>query len=98
MAQFDVHRIGDGAFVLDCQADSLSHLTTRVVAPLMPRADVPPATSRLHPVLQFDGEAFVLATHLLTAIPVRELGPAIASLADERYTVVAALDMVITGY
>ena len=34
MAQFDVYRIKDHGFVLDCQSDLLSGLKSRVVAPL----------------------------------------------------------------
>jgi toxin CcdB len=97
MAQFDVHRIASGALVVDCQSDSLRYLATRVVAPLMRRVDVPAPTTRLHPVFEFEGETFLLATHLLTAMPTRDLGRPVASLDAERYAIVAALDMVITG-
>lgn len=97
MAQFDVHRIEGESFVVDCQSDSLSHLGTRVVAPLMRRADVPTPSTRLHPLFEFRGETYLLATHLLTAMPTGHLGRPVASLGVERYTIVAALDMVITG-
>ena len=37
MARFDVHRRRDAAgYLLDCQADLLSDLTTRFVVPLLP--------------------------------------------------------------
>ncbi len=97
MAQFDVHRLESGSFVVDCQSDSLSHLATRVAAPLMRSGDVPAPTTRLHPVFVFEGETFLLATHLLTAMPRRDLGRPVASLDAEHYTIIAALDMVITG-
>jgi toxin CcdB len=97
MAQFDIHRISNGSLVLDCQADSLSHFSTRIVAPLMPQGSVPAPTTRLHPVFDFDGEPMVLATHLLTAMPARELGRPLASLAADHYTIIAALDFLLTG-
>ena len=36
MARFDVYRLADGGLVVDLQADLLSDLKTRVVAPLLP--------------------------------------------------------------
>ena len=97
MAQFDVHRVANGSLVVDCQSDSLIHLKTRVVAPLMRLDDAPAVATRLHPKFQIDSEPFVLATHLLTALPTRDLGQALASLEAERYKIIAALDMIITG-
>jgi len=97
MAQFDVHRLGDDAFAVDCQADSLSPLATRIVAPLMRCADVPAPSTRLHPVFLFQGEPFLLATHLLTAMSTHDLGRPVASIDAERYTIIAALDIVIAG-
>lgn len=97
MAQFDVHRLPGDSFVVDCQSDSLSHLTTRVVAPLMPCAGAPAPTTRLHPVILFKGEPFLLATHLLTALPTRDLGRTIASLTAEEYVIKNALDMLLSG-
>jgi toxin CcdB len=97
MAQFDVHRIDGGSFVVDCQSDSLAHLATHVVAPLLHTSEVPAPATRLHPVVMFGGEPYLLATHLLAAMPTRELGPAMASLDAERYTLLAALDMLLTG-
>lgn len=97
MAQFDVYRLANGSLVVDCQADSLSYLSTRTVAPLMRRADVPVPMTRLHPVLAFADEPFLLATHLLTAMPYRELGSPVASLAHEEYIIKNALDMLLSG-
>jgi len=97
MAQFDVHRFGNGSFVVDCQADSLSHLATRIVAPLMRCADAPAPSTRLHPVFRFEGEPFLLATHLLSAMPIHDLGRPVASLAAEEYVIKNALDMLLSG-
>lgn len=97
MAQFDVYRVESGALVVDCQTDSLSHFTTRVVVPLVRSADAPSPTTQLHPVLEFEGKAYVLATHLLTAVPVSDLQGRAGSLAQEEYRIRNALDMLLTG-
>lgn len=96
MAQFDVHRV-DGTFVVDCQTDALCQLTTRAVAPLLRSSEVPKPIMRLHPVFQLEGDAFLLATHLLTAVPTRDLGPPVLSLASQRYSIKNALDMLLSG-
>ncbi|MBS0502782.1 MAG: CcdB family protein [Proteobacteria bacterium] len=96
MARFDYHRAGE-TYLLDCQANTLGHLSTRVVAPLLPRNQVPSGLSRLHPVLTVEGRQLVLATHLLTALPTRELGMRIGSLAESQDEIMAALDMLLTG-
>ncbi|RYD55725.1 MAG: plasmid maintenance protein CcdB [Sphingomonadales bacterium] len=97
MAQFDVHEIDGGFFVLDCQADSLAHLGTRAVIPLLSANRVPKGTDRLHPVFELEGEPFLLATQLIATLPVRELGRPKASLAGERYAILGALDLLLTG-
>jgi hypothetical protein len=97
MAQFDVHRLQGGSFVVDCQSDSLSHLATRVVAPLMRAREVPAPSARLHPVFPFEGEDYLFASHLLTALATRDLGLPVASLAAKEFTIKNALDMLLTG-
>jgi len=96
MARFDYYRMGQ-AYLVDCQADALRELSTRVVVPLMPPAEVPPMLRRLHPVLTIDDKEWLFAAHLLSAIPARELGPPVGSLASHEYEIIAALDMLITG-
>lgn len=96
MARFDCYRVG-GTYVVDCQADTLSHLTTRIVAPLLPQDHVPPSLGKLHPVLTVDGETLVLTTHLLSAMPARQLGAPHISLRNEHDRIMAALDMLLTG-
>lgn len=98
MAQFDVHRSRDGgALLLDCQNDLLNHLETRLVIPLLPdrtARELP----RLHPLFDIDGKSLILATQLAAAVDVKELGPRIASLAERRYEILNAIDVLLTGY
>src|SRR6218665_4122556 len=60
MARFDVHPGARGrGYLLDCQADVLSHLETRVVVPLLPATGLPTA-SRIHPVFAVAGLSVVM--------------------------------------
>lgn len=104
MAQFDVYRNPNRAsrtripYLLDVQSDLLEPLATRIVVPLC-KPDVlsgKPA-ERLNPAFAVDGRKVFMLTPELAGVPRRVLGERIANLAAERPTIVAALDLAITG-
>ena len=104
MPQFVVYKNRNAAtrgrfpLLLDVQSDLLEPLSTRVVVPLSPVAaarDV--VMKQLAPVLTFDGKQYVMLTPQLAGISTRELGQPIGSLVEERVTIIAALDLLITG-
>lgn len=102
MAQFDVYRNPVGAmdnvpFVVDVQSDHLDRMPTRVVVPLgRPDTFLQPVR-RLNPVLEVDGEPLILITEQASALPARVLGRKVASLAEHRTDIIAALDFLFTG-
>ena len=98
MARYDVYQLSESEFVLDCQADLLSHLNTRLIVPLRRPEDAPPIAKRLNPTFVVGGETLVMVTQFASAIYVRELNQKVGTLADSHFTVMAALDMLITGY
>jgi toxin CcdB len=98
MARFDVYAMKrGGALVVDCQADLLSGLKTRVVAPLVALEKAPPPARHLNPVFELHGERFVLMAQLLSAVEVRELGDCVGSLGEQGEVVLKALDFLVTG-
>lgn len=103
MAQFDVYPNTDPRtckrqpFVVDLQSDFLSDLRTRVVAPLTRAESFGPAMKRLNPTFKIANRSLVLSTAELAGVDRRELGNPIASLADSRDEIVAALDFLFTG-
>lgn len=98
MARYDVHALGGGGLVLDCQADLLSDLNTRFVVPLLAETEAPRPAARLNPVFEIGEGRYVMVTQYAAAIPVGELGPRIASLADRQWDIANALDMLISGF
>lgn len=99
MARFDVYaRRGAAGFLLDCQADLLSELNTRLVVPLLPEAAAPRPAARLNPLFSVRGEKVVMVTQFAAAIPVRELGERVGSLLSEQDAIGNALDMLICGF
>jgi toxin CcdB len=100
--QCDVHETAAGsggspAYLLDVQADLLGQLDTRVVAPLIITEMFGRRAGRLHPTFDVLGKQVVMATHLMAAIPRRSLGAAVGSLADQRYTIINAIDVLLSG-
>jgi toxin CcdB len=97
MPQFDVHKAATGELVVDCQSDILSDLPTRYVIPLYDQRESGWSFSRLTPSIRFDGKSYVLATPVGAAIDVEELSRPLGSIADERYTILNAIDFLLTG-
>jgi len=96
MAQFDVHRLGEG-LVVDCQSDLLSHIASRLVAPLIPRSKAPTPVRRLNPVFTINGADYVMVTQSAGAVPTRQLDAVVASLAEQSFEITDALDVLISG-
>ncbi len=98
MAQFDVNYSSDGsALLLDCQSDLISYFDTRLVVPLVP-LQFAEKLSRLHPVFQVDGDSYIMATQLASAVASADIGARLTSLSDHRDEIMNALDMLISGY
>ena len=98
MARFDVYPgVREKGYLLDCQADLLSHLGTRVVVPLLPIAHVAPV-SRLNPIFEIDGQQCLMSTQIIFAIPAAHLAAPVTSLDHEHDRIIEALDMLIRGY
>lgn len=104
MPQFSVHKNKNPKtrntypYLVDVQSDLLSDLGSRVVVPLIKRT----ASSRkpirnLMPVVRVEGQDFIMMVPQLAGIATRDLGPAVATVAQHRAEVVAALDFLILG-
>ena len=105
MARFDVYANADAhsrrlyPFLLEVQADLLRNLPTTVVIPLaLPSAVENLPTSDLNPDFTISGKRVLAMTQELSAIQRRALGKKAASLADEQTRILAALDLLLSGY
>jgi toxin CcdB len=98
MARLCAHRLPDGSWVLDCQADLLDHLTTRLVVPLIPIADVGTPMARLNPLFEIEGETLVMMTQFAGAVPAGSLERPALPLHDHQGAIAAALDMLLVGF
>jgi toxin CcdB len=105
MAQFMVYRNknpkskGEIPYLLDVQSDLLGDLVTRVVIPLYQKksTDIKPIT-RLTPEFEIEGRKLILMTPQLAGISIKDLGELVGDLKQSRPEILAALDLLITGF
>lgn len=104
MAQFTVCRNKNPQtcsavpFLLDIQNDLLDDLETRVVVPLCPLSMMKGRILRtLTPVLEIEGERFVMLTPQMAGIPKSELGAPVARVEQHRFEIISAIDFLVTG-
>jgi toxin CcdB len=84
-------------YLVILQSDLVSNLRSTVVAPLVARNDMVGAR-QLNPLVTVDGLEYWIAVYELFAIEQHMLGPKIASVADQRDALVAAIDFLFTGF
>lgn len=105
MHQFGVYRNRNVAtraqypLLLNVQSDLIAETGTRVVVPVLPvtEGQRAPVISGLAPVVAINDKPHVLVVPLLAAIEVADLGALETDLSDERSTILAALDLLISG-
>lgn len=104
MPQFTVYRnknsqtLSAVPFLLDVQNDLFSSLETRVVVPLSRVSTMKGrALGTLMPVLEIEGERFVLLTPQMAGISKSELGAPVTQVEHRRFEIIAAIDFLLTG-
>lgn len=99
MARYDVFRNPSGnGYLLDVQADLLSELNTRVVAPLLPHVAGMKIVRKLNPTFVIDGKQYVMFTHLLATVPASRLVEPRASFLNHQDDIASALEMLFQGF
>jgi hypothetical protein len=98
--QFDVCRIIGSRSSVDLaiilQDDTLSHLTTRLIAPVIQVAD-DFAVDRSTPAVELNGRRHMIAVHLLSPVPLRSLTIVVANAGHLEREIKNAIDMVFFG-
>jgi toxin CcdB len=85
--------------LLDVQSDLIALLETRVVVPLSPVAAIVGRQMKvLMPAFMIGGKKFAMSTPQLAGVPRTEIGAQVADLAAHRDEIIAALDLLITGF
>jgi len=104
MAQYDVYENTNHdtceifPYLLDIQADVLSDLPTRVVVPLVLSSVLNKTIPILTPQFKIFETEVRMVTPQLVGVQMHLLGPRICSLKDQRGEIIAALDLLVTGF
>lgn len=99
MARYDLHRRrGTRDYLLDVQADLLCALPTRMVVPVLPAAEGPPALNELNPQVEIEGELHTIFPQYMASIEKRELGKPLGSLASQGERIGRALNLLHRGF
>ena len=97
MACYDVYRLRQGELVVDCQADIHRDLATRFVIPVVPFESDYPVKLGLNPVLDCEGQRFVLVTEFASTIFVRDIAKTIGTVGQAADRITRALDTLTGG-
>jgi toxin CcdB len=85
-------------YLLDVQSNLLKRLSTCVAIPLKKKSAVNEQTmTNLNPTLLIKGEAYILQTQLLAAIPRAQLGEIVQNCSDQSHIITNAIDAVLSG-
>ncbi|KQS65465.1 hypothetical protein ASG39_09580 [Rhizobium sp. Leaf371] len=99
MARFCAYRLRyDGALALDVQAEILAGLDTRTMIPLLPPGDLSPTFPRLNPIVEIEGNRYVMATQFMAVVPTRDMGAFVADFRSRSDEITAALDFLFQGF
>ncbi|HYH22715.1 MAG TPA: CcdB family protein [Azospirillum sp.] len=80
-------------YLLVVQGNHVAVRSSRVVVPLVHPIEAGPPIRDLMPVVEVDGEAFVAMTPQIAGVPVSDIGPVVANLADARHAIRRAIDI-----
>jgi toxin CcdB len=98
MPRFHVYKSPESdGYLLDLQANLLSHLNTRVVVPLMPANSGLKPAKVLNPIFSVEGAPHVMATQFIATVPRHLLHTEVLDLSDQVHVVVGALDCLFQG-
>ena len=100
MARLDVYQLPGRTkhgHVVDVQADLLSHLSTRVVVPLLPISEFRHVAAELNPVIPIDGQDHILVPQAIATVPRRELKTCVGTLSTHHDVILRAIDVLLSG-
>jgi toxin CcdB len=105
MAQFDVYSNMNQntrniyPYIMDVQSSLLEALDTRLVIPLIPKAQLSERPiNNLIPCIVVNKKEYYVLTPQLAAINKRNLGKIVENCKSERNAIVSSIDFLITGF
>lgn len=99
MSRFHIYQLkGNREFVIDLQADFLVDLKTRIVAPLLKADQFKAPLARLAPEFTIGERLYFAAIHMISAIPLSEIGKPVLDASVRADELTAAIDFAFQGF
>lgn len=105
MSQFSVHKNGNLAtrefypLLINVQSTLLDALETRLVIPLSLKSNFQDNPIKdLNPIFEFNEAEYLVLTQQMAAIHSKSLGRKIGDASGMRQAILAAIDLLITGF
>jgi toxin CcdB len=97
--QGKIHRLRDGnELVCRVQTDLGIETPYVLFAPVLPRSEWGALTPKLHISFHFDGVPHVIIMSQMVALPSAQIGPAIGDASAWRDKIIAAIDLLVSGF
>lgn len=99
MSQCSIYRLrGGGELVCRVQADLGVETPYILCAPVVPRSEWRSLVPKLHLEVAVGETACVVLMSQLVALPRNELGPVVGGALDKRDAIIAAVDLIVSGF
>lgn len=99
MTQTAIHRLRDGnELICRIQTDLGIETPYILCAPVLPRTKWGAIVPKLHIVIHLDGIAHVILMSQMIALPGTQMGPVIGDASAWRDEIVAAVDLLVSGF
>lgn len=99
MTQAAIHRLRDGdELICRIQTDLGIETPYILCAPVIPRAKWGAIVPKLHIVIHLDGISHVILMSQMIALPGSQIGPVIGDASAWRDEIVAAVDLLVSGF
>jgi toxin CcdB len=85
-------------YVLVLQSDWASDFQERIVAPVVPRAQIRPTPLKVTPLITIDRSEYLVLVPALSGVRTRDLRVSIGSFASDRQALLAAIDYLFFGH
>lgn len=99
MTQAAIHRLRDGdEFICRIQTDLGIETPYILCAPVLPRTKWGAIVPKLHIFIHLDGTAHVILMSQMIALPGSQIGPGNGDASAWRDEIVAAVDLLVSGF
>lgn len=86
-------------YLVDVQSDIIDELTTRIVIPLYPMNRLQAGqVKRLNPVIEIEGEGYLVMTHEMASVPASLLGKQVMDARPYRQRIKDSIDFIFDGF